>query len=248
MDFPVAFGFQVGAIRHDVCSSGWDLEVAYFQVDGFATEAFLPDHSYMVTDITGGFLEVADATARYTSALYSGELNARHPCTDWLTLLAGFRMVELDEHYQAVATGVKTPVPVTLNVNAYNHLYGFQLGADAEVYNMGGPVRINALCKAGIYDNFARQNIRRVETGFTDESLSARRDQATFLGEAAVVATYALTKRLAFRASYGAMWLVDVALAPEQLSATNFATSTATVDTAGGVFYHGGGLGFDYRF
>ena len=73
-------------------------------------------------------------------------------------------------------------------------------------------------------------------------------DQIAFLGEAGVVLTYAITERLAFRASYEAIWLEGVALAPEQIGASNFLTSTAMVDTSGGVLYQGCGLGLEYRF
>ena len=235
MNFPVAFGPKVSAICHNEC--GWDLEVAYFQVDGFSTAATVPGLNYMVIDVNPATTVVNDAQARYTSALYSGEVNVRRQWTDWLTLSAGYRMVELDERY-SVEGAYASP----LNISAINHLYGFQLGAEAEVYNMGGPLLISGLCKAGIYDNFANQSISQAA------SLTAQREQAAFLGEVGIVATYALTKRLAFRASYEAMWLTGVALAPEQLGATDFAQGTATVDTNGGAFYHGGGLGFEYRF
>jgi hypothetical protein len=248
LNFPVAFGMQVGAIRHDVCGCGCDLEVAYFQVDGFTAQGAVPGLSRLVTDVNGTGFSVTNGNARYTSALYSGELNARRQCTDWLTLLAGFRMGQLNEHYRGEGTDVSTLQPDWLATNTCNHLYGFQLGADAEVYNMGGPLQINALCKAGIYDNVANQSYRRVQTGLVDESFAASRDQASFLGEAGLVATYALTKRLAFRASAEAIWLTGVALAPEQISSVNLRTSSATLNTSGTVFYYGGGLGFEYRF
>ena len=246
MNFPTEVGPQVSATRHGPC--GWDLEVAYFQVDGWAANAVVDGTSYMVTDVNGANFIVTDAQARYTSAFYVGEINLRREWFDGLTLLAGFRMGELDEFYGSYGLGARSPVPVSLDVNTFNHLYGFQLGADWEFYNMGGPLRLNALCKAGIYANAATQSIRQIDTGSTDETLSATRDQAAFIGEAGLAATYQVTRRLAFRASYQAVWLEGVALAPEQISATNFTAGTATVDTHGGIFYYGGGLGLEYRF
>jgi hypothetical protein len=244
--FPVQFGPQVSAIHHGDC--GWDVEVAYFQVDDFDIRTTASGPSFMVTDNAGtGFL-VTDAGARYRSALYSGEINVRRCVTEWLTVLAGFRMLELNERYNAEGIGQNSPVLDTLDINTFNHLYGFQIGADAEAYNMGGPLLINVLCKAGIYGNFASQNSRRIDTGFSDESVSAERHQATFMGEAGVVATYALTKRLALRASAQAIWLEGVALAPEQIGANDFFGQTAYADTHGGVFYYGGGAGVEYRF
>jgi hypothetical protein len=173
-------------------------------------------------------------------------VNLRRQCNDWFTLLAGYRMLELDEHYLAEGLGANLGT-VGLATNAYNRLYGFQLGADAQVYNMGGPLQINALCKAGIYDNVAAQNTFVVNNS-VGVGQTAGRDQAAFVGETGVVLTYALTCRLAFRASYQAMWLTNVALAPEQIGAANFRTGDHTINTSGSLFYHGGGLGAEYRF
>ena len=77
---------------------------------------------------------------------------------------------------------------------------------------------------------------------------ATRKDPIAFLGEAGVVLTYAITQNLALRASYEAMWLEGVALAPEQIGASDFVAGTASVDTHGGVFYQGGGVGLEYRF
>jgi hypothetical protein len=247
MNFPVAYGPKVSAIRHGDC--GWDVEVGYFQVDGFAAESTVPGISYMVTDLNGTGFAVTDGWAGYTSAIYSGEVNLRRQWCDGFTFLAGFRMVELNEHYSASGMGVgELATYNAVATDTFNHLYGLQIGADIEVYNMGGPLRINTLCKAGVFGNTAYQNYLRVNGGVVDAAYEANRDQASFLGEAGVVATYALTKRLAFRASAEAMWLTGVALAPEQIGAVNLRTDTAVANTSGSVFYYGGGLGLEYRF
>lgn len=247
LNFPVVFGPKVSAIRHGAFGSDFDVEVGYFQFDGFETNAFVSDNSLMVIAVSNAF-QSTDSSARYASALYCGEVNVRWQWFDWLTLLSGFRMVELDEQYNARGTGTGTLDPLSLDVNSFNHLYGYQFGADGEVFNLGGALRINALCKAGVFGNFASQNIHAVETGSFDESLSAVSNRVSFLGEIGLVATYAITQRLAFRASYQAMWLEGVGLAPEQIDTSNFTAGTAKVNLDGGVFYHGGGLGLEYRF
>lgn len=247
LNFPVAFGPKISAIRHGAFGSDFDVEVGYFQFDGFEANAFVSDNSRMVIDVNNAFLST-DSSARYASALYCGEVNVRWQWFDWLTLLSGFRMVELNEQYDARGTSTRSSFPVSLDVNSFNHLYGYQLGADGEVFNLGGSLRINALCKAGVFGNFASQNIHAVDTGSFDESLSAVNNRVSFLGEVGLVATYAITQRLAFRASYQAMWLEGVGLAPEQIDTSNFTAGTAKVNLDGGVFYHGGGLGLEYRF
>ena len=78
MNFPLAYGGQVGAIRHGVC--GWDVELSYFQVDGFNASVFNAGPVTMVTDANGAFALVSNASADYRSALYRRELNLRKEC------------------------------------------------------------------------------------------------------------------------------------------------------------------------
>jgi hypothetical protein len=252
LNFPVEVGPQVSAI-HQVGCTPYAVEVAYFQVDGFAANRSVPGTSMMVTDVNGPFFTVNDATARYTSAIYMGEVNLRWQWSDWLTLLSGFRMGQLDEHYHAAGTDASFGGTDTLDVAALNNLYGLQLGADADVLDFGGPLQVKAMCRAGMFANFARQDVHRVGTdpnGAPDDDLlsATRSDHLAFLGQTGVVLTYAITPNLAFRATVEAMWLEGVALAPEQIGTTDFIGGTATVDASGGIFYYGGGMGLEYRF
>ncbi|MBN1393764.1 MAG: hypothetical protein JW959_01850 [Pirellulales bacterium] len=246
MQFPLEYGPKVGAIRHGVFGSEFDVEVAYFQVGDFESNRSVPGYSLMVSDVNSAFYAL-DSTARYRSGLYVGEVNVRWQWLDWLTLLSGFRMGELNEQYLALGTHSRQLVPISVDVHTYNHLYGYQLGADGEVFDWGS-LRINALCKAGAFGNFASMDNTRVGPPGYNGSVSAINERVSFLGEVSLTATYAITQRLAFRATYQAMWLEGVALAPEQLATSNFGEGTAKVDLDGGVFYHGGGLGFEYRF
>jgi len=242
--FPLAFGPKLSATRHGIFGSCFDVEVAYFQFDGFEANRALTDPALMVIDINSAFA-VSDPTARYASQLYSGEINVRWQWLDWLTLMSGFRMIELNEQYDA--RGRNQIYTVAQDVNSYNHLYGYQLGAEGEVLDFGC-LQIKAICKAGAYGNFARQNNQTVISGMASFSDSAINERVSFLGEVGVAAVYAITNRLAFRASYQAMWIEGVGLAPEQIDTTNFLTGATKVNLDGGVFYHGGGLGLEYRF
>ena len=147
LNFPVEVGPQVSAIRQIGCSP-FAVEVAYFQVDGFAAHRDLPGLSIMVTDVNGPHFTVTDATALYTSAIYMGDVNVRWQWLDWLTLLSGFRMGQLNEHYHAAGTGTFAGEPVTLDVSALNNLYGYQLGADIDLPGCGGPLQIKSFCRA----------------------------------------------------------------------------------------------------
>ena len=247
LDPSAAMGFQLSAIRHGPC--GWDLELGYFQIDGWIANAFVAGQSFMVTDAAGSGFNVVGPLARYWSGLHMAEINVRHQWLDGLTLLAGFRTGELDEAYDASGTDITSLQPDVLNAKTFNHLYGFQVGADWECYNMGGPLRISALCKSGIYDNSASQRCRQIDTGsLLNQSVEASRNQATFMGEAGAVATYDVTCHLSLRAFFQTIWIEGVALAPEQIGATDFLSNTATIDTHGGIFYYGGGLGMELKF
>jgi hypothetical protein len=246
MNFGVAYGPKLSAIRHDVC--GYDLEVAYFQFDGFTAGGELPGMSRMVADMTSIGPLVTDGMNRYVSALYSGELNVRRQWTDCLTVLAGFRMVELDEHYRGGGVDVITPTQVdSLFTNTFNHLYGGQIGVEAQVFNHGGPLQINGLCKAGVFGNAAQQNYQLFANAAVPLCANSC-SQVSFLGETGLVATYALSKHLALRGSLDAMWLSGVALAPEQIGSVNLHRQTDVVNSSGYVFYYGGGVGLECRF
>lgn len=88
VDFPVAIGFQVSAIRHGRC--GWDIELGYFQIDGWAANATAPDGSFLLIDNSGSGDFVSGGAVRYTSALHLAELNVRRQLCEGFTVLAGF--------------------------------------------------------------------------------------------------------------------------------------------------------------
>lgn len=247
--FPVAYGPKLSGIRHNVFGSNFDIEVGYFQFDGFEANRAVPGTSWMVVSANQAFLGSTNSTARYASQLYCGEVNVRWQWSDRITFLSGFRMVELNEQYDARGTNGTSLLSV--DANTFNHLYGYQLGAEGGILDFGC-LQITALCNAGAFGNFASQNIQAIN--LTDprdpfnESLSATNRRVSFLGEVGLIATYSITERLAFRASLQAMWLEGVGLAPEQIDTSNFIAGAAKVDLDGGVFYYGGGMGLEYRF
>ena len=247
-NFVLGYGPRVSAIRRGVC--GCDLEVSYFQIDGFTATALQPGPSQMMLDKTNLSVLVDNGTARYTSALYNGELNVRQEWTDRITLLAGFRLVELDEHYFGNGASAAVGGPVySLGTNAFNHLFGGQIGADAQLVGRGGPLQINVFCKAGVFGDAAEQNYRRAINGGMVQFLDASSaSQTSFLGDTGVTATYALTKHLAFHAVLDAIWLTGVGLAPEQINSVNSGLHTDVVNTSGKVFYYGGSVGMECRF
>ena len=246
-DFHQGFygGPRVGIIRHgDRC---YDLEVSYFQIDGWSSSRNLPANQDGLEFSVPGATIISTAFPMqldYSSKLYNGEINLRWNPTCRITMLAGFRWVELDENLDA------SLVPATrelfFNSHTKNDLYGFQIGTDTKLWECGC-FSIDGLVKGGIYNNNARQSSWTSAGAYVGEG-STSTNHVAFLGEAGLQCKYQVTCNLTLKAGYEAIWIDGVALAPGQMQASNFATDQFGINTDGGVFYHGATAGFEYNF
>jgi hypothetical protein len=201
------------------------------------------------TDVNGGNFTVLDPQMVNTSHLHSAEANLWWHMGDRLRLLAGFRWVGLDDHYDVNSTGAIFPVPVTLSNNAFNNLFGAQIGGDVTLLELG-LLTVNLAGKAGGYGNSSGQNSREVDTGFVDRQVSAtlQHGHAAFVGELALTGTFEVVEsRLYFRGGYQALWIDGVLLAPDQIAVNNFAAGTAGL-RYNTLFAHGAYLGMELRF
>ena len=231
-DFDWRGGWEVGAIRHNVRCTCWDLEARYFRIDGWRAV-------WGVVDTQVGLL-----SGTYDSHLDGFELNLRRSVgCGWLTVLGGFRFVELDES-AAVFTDTRL-VLTTARAGAVNDLYGFQLGADARLWG-GCWLAWDAKVRAGVYGNEAATTVMSIQPGVPNLSASAEDSHTAFLGELGLTGTVQLVDCLALRAGYQLMWLEGVALAPDQFAVADPTTGLATVDTSGGALYHGVVISLEY--
>lgn len=241
LDFDWAAGPRLTFIRHGICGSCWDLEAAYFGIDGWSATADLADIDTFLTDPTINVVGVTPGTVGYGSTLDSFELNFRRGYNDWLTWFIGFRMLEVGEELTADFNGLAS---AGFDVN--NHLYGGQLGLDAVLFDRGGPFYANLIGKAGIYGNSADSVTTTVGVGGALPLVVANGDDTAFVGELSLLAGYRLTERMNIVGGYNLLWIDGVALAPDQLATTNIATGVATVDTSSTLFYHGFNVGLEY--
>lgn len=243
---------------------GHALEGSYFNVRSFSGAAALP--------ATGGPFRINDALGQLPpfgdpqigqlltkSQIQSAELNWRAWNGGILQWLAGFRWVEWDQQASIGYSYENTNPPgpsgtASITSRSGNNLYGGQIGADAMLWNNGGPWRVNAVGKAGIFYNSSAY--QRSAAGYTDDGFapfvigapSATADQTAFVGEIGVNASYSVTTWLALRAGYNVYWLSGVANAVEQLKVTDFPQDTARVDTGGSVLLHGVTAGLEARW
>jgi hypothetical protein len=252
-----AGGPRVGLIRHGDC--GYDLELSYFQIDGWNDYRSIgptPD-DWLVMRAPGGFLQTQDEKKDqmmvwdYASRLYNAELNVRwNPCAR-ITMLAGFRWVDLWEDLQGTLPPERTWA--FWDTNTRNNLYGFQIGADGKLFERGR-FSIDGVVKAGIFDNVAEETTK-VSIFWIPHWESASTNHAAFLGEIDLQCKYQFTRRLSLKVGYEAMWLQGVALAPGQIQDTlsHFIPPPISVQALGvncnsGAFYHGATAGLEYAF
>ena len=264
-------GPRVGLIRHG--DSGYDLELSYFQIDGWSSDTtVVPDPAdWLVMRAPGHWLFTSDPAGwpgwiqtnqhpwqamawEYATELYSAEFNIRWNPSCRVTVLAGFRWVNLRDNLRGALSPPTMPEPPFWNGTTRNNLYGFQIGADGKIWERGR-FSIEGLAKAGIFDNNAEATTEVSVIHKSVHSASASTNDAAFVGETGLQCKYRVAKSLVLKAGYEAIWLEGVALAPGQIqetyTTTRFIGSTVQalgVNCSSGVFCHGATAGLEYSF
>ncbi|MGM0486832.1 MAG: BBP7 family outer membrane beta-barrel protein [Planctomycetota bacterium] len=257
LDFGFGWGPAVGATyRLNACNR---FGVEFYAIDSWSsTDQVMGNYSVQFPSLpylpelgTPGDPTSGDgvATFHYGSRLYNTELNFYHHSrnADWLTMLAGFRWVELGEDFSTVFdTGDTSP---RYAINVYNHLYGMQLGMLTELPNPSA-WELDGWLKAGLYGNRANQDTTEdfTSAGGVVTHGAARDSNAAFVGDLGITAKRAITDQLSFSVSYMALWIEGIALAPEQLDNSDPSSAIVSLDNGGGTFYHGGFVGGEYRW
>lgn len=249
--FNAAPGFDINLTRHHLFDSSWGVEARYLGIDGWnASRGAVHSPTGAVVQFAvpiGNLTFPADVAAEYQSRLRSVECNARRELTPDLTLLAGFRYLDLSEMGLAIADDVLAAATnhVQCAVDASNRLAGFQMGADARLW-FCGPWQVDGLLKAGVYQNHAANRVRVIQTGPSFAS-DATFDRAAFVGELALSGAYRINRFCTVRAGYQLLWLDGVALASDQVAASNPLVGAASVNGNGTPVYFGGFAGIEVR-
>jgi hypothetical protein len=243
-DFKMGFssGPSLSVIRRGYC--GYDFEAVFFQIDGWSnTRTISPgtsDTLYFTPEGTTTTSTDYDMQFKYKSQLYNGEFNVRWKPWDRITMLTGFRWLELRESLDgSLLESIGTPL---WNTITRNNLYGFQIGADTDTWSRGC-LSISGIVKSGIYCNNAEQTSTSTVGEASDST-----NHTAFVGELGLHARYQISRHLSFRGGYQALWIEGVSLAPAQLNACNTYTGDTGIDSKGGVFYHGANAGFEFAF
>ncbi len=240
MDFAFRWGPHIGFYYS--FSESASVGVEFFGIDGWSAHGEAAGNISVAFPGTSLQSEAGAAAFDYNSTLYSTEINVRHHTYDWLALLAGFRWIELGEKF-AGSFASDQPGVSAYGIDVNNHLYGFQTGVLASTRRDDWCGDIWA--KTGIYGNSANQRTA-ANLGNGPVSVGAEASCAAFAGELGVGISKQFTDRLSARIGYQAMWLSGVALAPEQIAATNPQLGVADMVNDGSIFYHGGLAGLEY--
>lgn len=253
-----AVGPRIGVILN--LDNIYAVEGNYFNVRPFNGEQSTPhsNGAYGMNNIAGygpgpSFQGIDWAQVTTNAAIQSAELNWRRRTCSPVTWLAGFRWVEWNQNLQALdmyTTPGPSPVQEAerFNVGTRNDLYGGQAGADVMLWNNGGPIRFNAVGKAGVFYNTAVQRTDGFSGGAPIPMLSAAAQQTAFFGELGIFGTWQMTDWLAWRTGYNFFWLSGVAVPVDQLSTTDLIGGTATINTNGSVFLNGVQFGLESRW
>lgn len=243
--FPFAAGPRLSLTRHGECR---DLELVYFMIDGWSATEARSDESGLRFTAPQFWVEAEGVPMSFTwsSRLYSAEANLRLPAHPCVTLLAGFRWIGLREEL-VFSSPVEPYFGPFWSTQTHNHLYGFQIGADARLWDHGGRFRLTGVAKAGVYGNQAEQ-VSAVPFDGINLAGSALTNRTAFAAECGLSGVYQLTDRVAVRAGYQVMWLEGVALPPSQIALSNLFSQVVSVTADSGLFYHGALVGLDVTF
>lgn len=241
-EFGWGWGPKISVIYHTPCALDW--EVTYFGIVSWTANDVAADPAAAIFD--GAGFSAIDLTGEgihfeYDSDLHSTEINARRPVSEDLALLAGFRWVEVHEELRGdfVIDGSRFYA-----TDVDNHLYGFQLGAEATLLRRDR-FRIDGMVKAGIFGTEVDQDSVSPLLG---AHVFAEHSVTSFLGELGLYGVYRLSPRIWLRGGYQALWLDGLGLAANQIDAVNLPAGTGLVDTDGSLFYHGFTFGMEACF
>lgn len=252
-------GPKVDLIYHG--DSGYSAELSYFNIfNQTGTKAIGPDNpaDWLVMWGPAPFWQTQDFTNQAmawgaTTNLFSAEANGRLALNSRVTVLAGFRWLQLNDNL----LGWLSPtagLPPFWNTSTVNNLYGAQIGVEGKILEYGR-FSLDGLLKIGLFDNNAAQSTG-VSLGKVVYPSTASGNHAAFVSEAGLRLKYQVAGGLALKAGYELLWFDGVALAPGQIQetiATEHLLPPSTVQALGvnsgsNVLFQGFTAGFEYSF
>ena len=170
----------------------------------------------------------------YESTLNSLEINVLRRRTRPMKLFAGFRYVEIDEHY------IENSGADSEGTFVENRLIGFQIGTLRDAWQLNRWVTIEPFGNIGVYLNdFKREDADVIGGAFTGEIREFT--EVAYLGEVGVTSVLRINTCLALRGGYQAMAFHGVSNALETSLQMNNGFDPDTL------IYHGARFGIEYQ-
>jgi hypothetical protein len=243
--FGYDLGIRVSIARSDFCHGGW--EFGYLGLPEWDARQTASGNLYFCG--LGFSLQACPALflAEYDSSLHSFEINYRPmnhmDCfSSRSSFFGGFRYIRLDETFRL--SELNAPIYNLFKISTANNLYGVHFGNSYLLYDGGGPVYVETLLKFGIYANDSSQHTMSSVIG---PPAGASRTTLAYSGEFAIAAGYRITHCVDIRAGYQLLGIGAVALAPDQLVATDLIAHTAGM-RYNTLIAHGGFIGLTVRW
>jgi hypothetical protein len=237
-NFGTSAGPDFNAIRH---GDNFDLDFRYFQVNNISAHRTIISGPNAELDVADPVLLGDDILGQlYGTSLLSVETNLRRNITDRITVLAGFRYIQLQEDLR---TRFDLPFDIfpaiDFDVDGINNLYGAQTGVDTILFE-AGRFRILSAAKAGIYGNSARNGARMAVDGDGIFSFASRGSAVSFVGDLNFTGAFQLNNVWSIRGGYQLLWLTGLALSSEQFPhVSHHFLPDPHVQTNGDLFLHG---------
>jgi hypothetical protein len=225
-------------------ANGNSLEARFFSVDDvFASNTFVTPGNFIGVGFVGP--TGTTATSQYWTQLKSIELNYKYTVNDRVSLIGGFRYLQLNDTLRTVlnnntATGL---------YEFENELYGGQLGADVLLTDPCNAVEVRIVGKAGWYNNDYEGGIREFQGNNPIGTFRGASEGTAFVGDIVIAGSYWLNDHIAVRGGYQFLWIGDVALAGEEASRSILNPSLLNNPKHDGdLFMHGALVGIEVQW
>lgn len=250
-DFGLEGGIETGLTFHRLLNE-LDFDLRYFSVSDWIDRKrvrFFGNNVQINTNPAFNMRGSRSIVARYESDLSNVEANVRYRYGggwNWMTFIAGFRYLNLDESMSGRFTNpAGTYADESFRTAVSNDLYGIQIGMDKA---LAGDClySIEYFWRAGLYGNNSQSRTQQVSHLARPLTRIAQGDasEAAFVGEAGIKARYSITSSINFYGTYQVLFVDGVALAGEQLAVTNLTAGTG-INPNSDVFYHGASFGLE---
>ena len=180
----------------------------------------------------------------YSSHIDNYEINCVLPYAS-VQYLAGFRYLAVNERFNLNSFDSDTGTG-DYTVLTRNRLYGGQLGGRAQWQIERFTFDIEG--KAGVFYNAAHQDQTVNDAGFLLRESSGGEHQVAFVGEVSSYLWIPLGTHFTGRLGYTAVWIDQLALAPNQLDFTDTTTSGTGLYARSNILIHGFNAGIEARW